>query len=117
MITNVEMLSILNKWFWTAIDLSINIHKIRFSPNGSKHRVPDGVKSQYVHKHRKIKEFRFKKKKVEKQLNKKKNNTSCSKIMKITHELKCPHCKEPLTISLEVKKKNHNLNEDKVMTV
>lgn len=117
MITYVEMLSILNKWFWTAIDLSINIHKIHFSPNRSKHRVPDGVKSRYVHKNYKIKEFYSRKKQVEKQVNKKKNNTSCSKIMKITHELKCPYCKEPMTISLEVKKKNHNLNEDKVMAV
>lgn len=118
MISNVEMLSILNKWIWTGIDLSINMHKVRFSPKGRKHRVPEDEKCliRKVHKQSKIKEWPFRKEEaVGYQLYKKRKNTSCRNIMKITHELNCPCCMQPLTISLEIKKKDHNLNEDKVI--
>lgn len=119
MISNVEMLSILNKWIWKGIDLSINMHKVRFSPKGRKHRVPEDEKCliRKDHKKSKIEEWPFRKEQtVGYQLYKKKKNTSCRKIMKITHELNCPYCKQPLTISLEIKKTDHNLNEDKVIT-
>lgn len=118
MISNVEMLSILNKWIWKGIDLSINMHKVRFSSKRRKHRVPEDEKCliRKVHKQSKVQNWPFRKEQtVGYQLYKKKKNTSCA-IMKITHELNCPNCKQPLTISLEIKKKDHNLNEDKVKT-
>lgn len=118
MISNFEMLSILNKWIWTGIDLSINMHKVRFSPKGKKHRVPEDeiCLIRKVHKQSKIEEWPFRKEQtVGYQLLYKKKNTSCRKIMNFTHELNCPCCKQPLTISLEIKKKDHNLNEDKVI--
>lgn len=117
MVTNVELLSILNKWFWTVIDLSINIHKVRFSPTESKNRVSADEKHTYGHKKRKIKEWPFKKGQAVSQMNNKKRNTSCSKVIKMTHKLNCPNCNETLTISLEVEKKGHDLGKDKVMTV